>query len=128
VEAKEGQPVLLLNFASDANKGVLQPAHTNVPARFSDSNIELKGRSVPPLRKILYWAPLNIYIHSLSLYVTGYKDDADDADADAETAVAAVVVDAGAGAGAVAVTVVSSAHASLGRPSATKLPVAVVTN
>jgi len=74
VEAKDGQPVRLLNFASDANNGVLQPAQTNVPDRFSDSRIELKGRSVPPLRKMLYCAPLSMYIHSLSLYVTGYAE------------------------------------------------------
>ena len=49
---KLGQPVPLSNFSLDANNGWSQPAHRNVPARFSCSNAQLPGISVPCLRMI----------------------------------------------------------------------------
>ena len=44
---KLGQPVPLSNLRSATNSGCPQPAHENVPARFSCSSAHDPGRSVP---------------------------------------------------------------------------------
>src|SRR5690606_41317258 len=47
---KLGQPVPLSNFLSASNNAWSQPAHRNVPARFSSLSGEEKGRSVSSCR------------------------------------------------------------------------------
>ena len=44
---KLGHPVPLSNFVLDENSGVPQPAHLNVPDRFSPLSALEPGRSVP---------------------------------------------------------------------------------
>ena len=47
-DAKDGQPVLLLNFVVESNNGVTQPAQTYTPLRFSSTKGDEFGGSVPP--------------------------------------------------------------------------------
>ena len=50
---KLGQPVPLSYLALELNRGKLQPAQANVPARFSLLSALVKGRSVPSWRSTL---------------------------------------------------------------------------
>ena len=51
---KLGQPVPLSNLRFGTNSGWPQPAHVNVPARFSCSSAQLPGRSVACSRSTMY--------------------------------------------------------------------------
>src|SRR6266850_1377748 len=65
---KLGQPVPLSYFVSEENSGRSQPAHANVPLRFSALSGLLPARSVPCLRSTSYCAGVRMRRHSSSLF------------------------------------------------------------
>src|SRR6185295_16821671 len=71
---KLGQPVPLSNFVADENRSSEQPAHANVPLRFSCSRSLVKGGSVASCRRTWYASGVSNFRHSASVWVTS-KDD-----------------------------------------------------
>src|SRR5437868_9616222 len=71
---KLGQPVPLSNFICEVNKGSVQPAQTNTPARFSPFKALEKGRSVASLRKTANWGSGRTCRHSASVRCSGAVD------------------------------------------------------
>ena len=67
---KLGQPVPLSNFTWPSKSGSPQPAHTNVPGRFSCRSAQLPGRSVPCPRITAYCSGVSSSRHSASVRVT----------------------------------------------------------
>src|SRR4029077_16176761 len=59
-------------FLLETNSGWSQPAHVNVPARFSKLSAQLPGASVPCSLMISYCSGVSSLRHSASVWVTGY--------------------------------------------------------
>src|SRR5215470_5212673 len=70
---KLGQPVPLSNFFFDTNSGWPQPAHVNVPGRFSWLRAQLPGASVPCPRSTWYCSGVSRRRHSASVWVTANR-------------------------------------------------------
>lgn len=66
---KLGQPVPLSNFRSLTNSGCAQPAHVNVPSRFSCNSAQDPGRSVPCCRNTVNCSGVSCARHSSSVFV-----------------------------------------------------------
>src|SRR3954470_312533 len=69
---KLGHPVPLSNLSFDSNSDWRQPAHENLPGRFSHSSAQLPGASMPCWRITAYCSGVRMRRHSSSPCVTGY--------------------------------------------------------
>src|ERR1700730_16495561 len=67
---KLGHPVPLSNFVADEKLSSAQPAHANVPRRFSRSSGLENGRSVASRLSTAYWSGGSSFRHSASVRVT----------------------------------------------------------